>query len=164
VLTLSVTVMLAVREPVVLGANVTSIVPLSVGASELGQRWVGVKLSPECVAVGVRGPRVPKVIPQLPAVSSRPELVAVVRFANRASLKATALSTAPSSPKQLSLAPAPRSSLEQSPISSTADRFTVFYETNAASNRFKHLLKQCEKLEGSSAWGRSNRIGSWLFP
>jgi hypothetical protein len=73
VLTLSVTVMLAVREPVVLGANVTSIVPLSVGASELGQRWVGVKLSPECVAVGVRGPRVPKVIPQLPAVSSRPE-------------------------------------------------------------------------------------------
>jgi hypothetical protein len=51
-------------------------------------------------------------------------------------------------------------SLEQSPISWTGDLFTVFYETNTASNRSKHLLKKCEKLEGISAWGRSNRIGS----
>ena len=37
ILTLSVTVRVAVREPVVPGANVTSMMQLSVGASELGQ-------------------------------------------------------------------------------------------------------------------------------
>jgi hypothetical protein len=36
-LTLSVTVRVAVREPVALGVNVTAMVQLSLGASELGQ-------------------------------------------------------------------------------------------------------------------------------
>src|SRR6202167_1876899 len=43
-LTLSVTVRVAVREPVVLGVNVTAMAQLSLGASELGQWLVGVKL------------------------------------------------------------------------------------------------------------------------
>ena len=91
--------------------------------------------------------------------------VAVVRSADRGLCPATALSTAPPSPKQLpSLLRSGSQSIEPSPISWTGDLFTVFYETNAPSNRSKHLLKQCEKLEGTLAWGRSNRIGSWLFP
>jgi hypothetical protein len=44
VLALSVTVRVALREPVVLGVNVTSMVQLSLGASELGQSLVGLKL------------------------------------------------------------------------------------------------------------------------
>ena len=40
---MSVTVKWAVREPVVLGANLTPMVQVSVGASELGQRLVGAK-------------------------------------------------------------------------------------------------------------------------
>jgi hypothetical protein len=43
VVALSVTVRVAVGEPVLLGANLTSMVQLSVGASELGHRLLGVK-------------------------------------------------------------------------------------------------------------------------
>ena len=40
-------------------------------------------------------------------------------------------------------------SLEPSPISLTADLFTVFYETNAASNRSKHLSEAVRELGGN---------------